>query len=373
MLMNDYVDLSKPTMPPMAEYMHEVSSLWDNRRITNIGEKHNELEKQLGDYLEVPYLSLFVNGHSALECALHSLNLPGGEIITTPFTFASTLLSIIRCGFTPKFCDIKDSDFTLDSDKIEGLITDKTVAILPVHVFGNICDVDMIAKVSKMHNLRVVYDAAHAFGARKLGIGIGNFGDISMFSFHATKVFHTIEGGGLSYGDSSLMEYCARFRNFGLRDEESCIVGTNSKMSEFQAAMGLCNLRYIDSYIEKRKRLALLYSELLEPVQGVLTRQEQIDVESNYSYYPIRVIKEIAGFSRDGLLEKLAKNGIHARRYYYPLVSQYSILDKNNNPEATPIAETVSSEILVLPLYPDLGEDDVLRICRVISMSSAAI
>lgn len=249
--------VTQSSMPSFDEYIEEIKDIWDSKWLTNVGPKHKELQKQLKEYLQVDNVELFTNGHMALEIALQSLDLPkGGEVITTPFTFASTTQAIVRNGLIPVFCDINMVDYTIDVTKIKSLITDKTVAIVPVHVYGNICNVEEIERISKKYHLKVIYDAAHTFGVRYKDKGIGSYGDISMFSFHATKVFNTIEGGGLCFSDQSLTSKIYSIRNFGIKDEENIdYIGTNGKMTEFSAAMGLCNLRHVDDEINKRKKL----------------------------------------------------------------------------------------------------------------------
>ena len=256
--------VTRSSMPSIDEYIEEIRDLWESKWLTNMGSKHRSLESQLSDYLKVPNISLFTNGHLALECILAALNLTG-EVITTPFTFASTTHAIVRCGLTPVFCDINSEDYTIDVNKIECLITEKTSAIVPVHVYGNVCNVDKIEKIAIKYNLKVIYDAAHAFGVTVNGKGIGTFGDASMFSFHATKVFNTIEGGAVTYRDSLIKDKLEAIKNFGITSSETVeYVGGNAKMSEFQAAMGICNLRHVNNEIAKRKIVVERYISNLE-------------------------------------------------------------------------------------------------------------
>ena len=249
------INVTQSSIPSYEEYCEEIKSIWDSKWLTNMGTKHHQLQNELEAYLGVPNVSLFTNGHLALENILEAFDFPkGSEIITTSFTFASTTHAIARKGYVPVFCDIKFDDYTVDETEIEALITDKTAAILPVHVYGNVCNVDAIQKIADKHNLTVIYDAAHAFGVEYSGIGIANFGDASMFSFHATKVFNTIEGGAVCYSDSKFNQILKDIKNFGIHGpEEVLYVGGNAKMNEFQAAMGICNLRHIDDEIKKRK------------------------------------------------------------------------------------------------------------------------
>ncbi|WP_432664483.1 DegT/DnrJ/EryC1/StrS family aminotransferase [Wukongibacter baidiensis] len=362
---NKPIYVSKPSAPSFEEYVNEIKDIWDTRMFTNIGKKHLQLEKSLGEYLNVPNISLFTNGHLALESAIDILQLEG-EVITTPFTFASTVLAILHRGLTPVFCDIKETDYTIDPSLIEDLITDKTCAIMPVHVYGNVCDVNEIERVAQKYNLPVIYDAAHAFGVTKDGIGIGNFGTISMFSFHATKVFHTVEGGALTYTNSILNSTCSKIRNFGIANNQVSLIGTNAKMSEIHAAMGLCNLRHIDEYIQKRSDCINNYKEQLRGYPGLILNSAQEGVKSNNSYFPIRVIPEAFGKSRDNVIKKLEQHNIYPRKYYYPLVSDFPIYNEKFTKYRTPVAAKIADQIITLPLYSDLQKKDIKRICEII-------
>ncbi len=349
-------------MPSYEEYCEEIKTIWDTVHLTNMGPVHNKLKEQLKTYLKAENIELFVNGHLALYCALKALHLKG-EIITTPFTFASTTNAIVQAGCTPVYCDVKP-DYTIDESKIEGLITDKTVAILGVHVYGNICNVEAIQKIADKHNLKVIYDAAHAFGVEYKGKGIAQFGDVSMFSFHATKVFHTIEGGGLCYNDDNLTKAIAEQRNFGISGEELACFGTNAKMNEFQAAMGICNLRHIDEELASRQEAFERYDEKLNNVKGITLLPKQ-EIKQNYAYYPILVEKEKFGLNRDELAEKLAKENVFARKYFYPLVSENKEFGADLT-EKTPNAKYYSENILCLPMYAHLDLKDVDKICEII-------
>lgn len=359
------INVTKSTLPSFEEYVDEIRSIWQTHWLTNNGEKHNLFSRKLIDYLRVDNVVLYTNGHLALEAAIALFNFPkGSEIITTPFTFISTTNAIVRSGLVPIFCDINEQDYTIDITKIERLITEKTVAILPVHVYGNVCDFENIEKIAKKHDLRVIYDAAHAFGEKYKGRSIASFGDVSMFSFHATKVFNTIEGGALCFKNPKFVQTLNDMKNFGIRnEEESLFIGGNAKMSEFQAAMGLCNLRHIDENIGQRKKHFEKYIELLKNVKGIKLPAIQKNVESNYSYFPI----VIDGFkySRDDIKKRLAEHDIGARKYFYPLTNEfkcYENYDKGN----TPIAKKISSNVLTIPLYPDLSDEDIELICNVI-------
>lgn len=362
----DKILVTQAVLPPMDEYIEELQSIWDSHWLTNMGEKHIRLKDDLKDYLGVNNVELMVNGHMALEMTLQAFDLKG-EVITTPFTFASTTHAIVRNGLTPVFCDVNEDDYTIDAGKIESLITDKTCAILPVHVYGNICDVEKIESIAKRHNLKVIYDAAHTFGETYKGCGIGNYGDASIFSFHATKVFNTIEGGCVSYSDERLERILYNLKNFGIKDEETVIaVGANAKMNEFQAAMGICNLRHIDENIAKRKKVVALYQELLADVDGIKIWKEQKSVEHNYAYFPIIVDPDIYGENRDDVFERLKYNDIIARKYFYPLTCDFDAYKDAYDGLKCDVARRLSRSVLTLPLYPDLDADIVRRICRYI-------
>ena len=290
-----------------------------------------------------------------------------GEVITTPFTFASTTHAIVRNHLQPVFCDIRKNDFTIDTGKIEELITDKTCALLPVHVYGNICDVEIIQEIADKYGLKVLYDAAHAFGERYKGKGISHFGDACCFSFHATKVFHTIEGGAVCYHDEDFGTRLARLKNFGIRNEEIVDgVGANAKMNEFCAAMGLCNLRHIGDNILKRKKITEKYREYLENVDGIQLNPIQEDIESNYAYFPVVFHEEKFGSSRNQVAAKLEEQNVYPRKYFYPLTSLFECYRNQYNAADTPTALHISKRILTLPLYPDLPLDMVERICEII-------
>jgi dTDP-4-amino-4,6-dideoxygalactose transaminase len=358
------IQVTKSSMPPIEEYIKEIESIWDSKWLTNMGSKHKTLESQLLEYLKVPNITLFTNGHIALESVIAAFDLKG-EVITTPFTFASTTHAIVRNGLKPVFCDINPVDYTIDVDKIESLITDKTSAIVPVHVYGNICHVYEIERIAKKHNLKVIYDAAHTFGVTVDDIGIGNFGHASMFSFHATKVFNTIEGGAVTFKDGDLINILNHLKNFGITGPESIEhIGGNGKMNEFQAAMGLCNLKYVDGEIEKRKKVVERYIENFKDIQGIVLNKEQKGVKNNYAYFP--VLFDGYKYNRDEVFELLKKNGIIARKYFYPTINSLQCYRDEYNPNDTPIAKDISEKILTLPLYADLSMEDVDRIYEII-------
>ena len=358
--------VTRSSIPELEEYIAEIRDIWDTHWLTNMGIKHRKLQEALCEYLQVAHTELFTNGHMALEMSLQALDLEG-EVITTPFTFSSTVHAIVRNGLKPVFCDIREDDFTLDPEKIESLITDKTCAIMPVHVYGNICGVKAIEHIAKKHGLRVIYDAAHSFGETLDGKGVGSFGDVSCFSFHATKVFNTIEGGAACYRDESLGTRLYQLKNFGIRDEEHVdAVGANAKMNEFCAAMGLCNLRHVDEDIARRKAIVEIYRGKLDSVEGIQLSVIQPGVRSNYSYFPIVVDETAFGTDRNGVYDALAKEDIIARKYFWPLVSEYGCYRDQYDPADTPVAKRISSRVLTLPLYPDLAPADAERICDII-------
>ena len=354
-------------MPDFNEYCDEIKDLWDSHWLTNMGIKHQQFQELLEGYLKCKHVTLFSNGHLALENAIESFNFPkGSEIITTSFTFASTTHAIVRSGMIPVFCDINDIDYTIDVSKIESLITDKTVAILPVHVYGHMCNVEEIDKIAKKHNLKVIYDAAHAFGVKYKGISSACFGDISMFSFHATKVFNTIEGGCLCYKDDTKVTILDDLKNFGIHDLESVeYVGGNAKMNEFQAAMGICNLRHIDEEIGKRKVAYDCYNKELNAIDKIKIPRIQKDVIYNYAYYPVIFKNKDV---RDKVYDELKKNDILARKYFYPLTSDYKCYENTSFADSrkTPIAKNIADCILTLPLYADLTCEEVDKICKIV-------
>lgn len=361
--------VTRSSMPDIEEYVDEIKPIFESHWMTNMGPIYKKFQHQLMDYLGVPEMSLFVNGHMALEMAIDALGLKGtgGEVITTPYTFVSTTHAITRNNLQPVFCDIRTTDFTIDPEKIEALITDKTVAIVPVHVYGNICDVETIQEIADRHGLKVIYDAAHAFGVTYKGIGIGNFGDASMFSFHATKVFNTIEGGGVAFKDPAYRTRLHELKNFGIHESEDVTaVGGNAKLDEFRAAMGICNLRHIEEYIAARKKVANRYNERLGEIPGIWLCEQRKDVSPNYAYYPIYFDAKVFGKTRDQVFEKLAANDIHARKYFYPAINDMSCYKEVYKNQPTPVARDVAAHILTLPMYEGLALEDVDRICDIV-------
>ena len=362
------INVTRSSMPDFEEYCEEIKDLWDSHWLTNMGAKHKKLQVELESFLQVPHVALYTNGHLALENVIAAMNFPqGGEVTTTPFTFASTIHAIVRNGLVPVFCDVNDTDYTMDVSKIESLITDKTCAIVPVHVYGNICDVEGIKAIADKYSLKVIYDAAHAFATTYKGVNVANFGDASMFSFHATKVFNTIEGGAVTFDDDSLVQLLNDLKNFGIRGaEEVAYVGGNAKMNEFQAAMGLCNLRHINEEIAKRKAVVEHYRKRLSGIDGIILCKEQQDVISNYAYFPV-VFKDYK-YTRNEIFEKLKEKEIVARKYFYPLANDYECYKglPYGDSSKTPVAKFIADRVLTLPLYADLSIDDVDKICDVI-------
>lgn len=354
-------------MPSYEEYIEAIKPLWESHWLTNMGSFHMELEEKLKDYLNVPYLSLMVNGHMALELAIQVMDFPeGGEVITTPFTFISTTHAIVRNHLKPIFCDVKLSDGTIDETKIEELITEKTVAIIPVHVYGNVCNVEEIQRIANKYNLKVIYDAAHAFGVKHNGKGIGVYGDVSVFSFHATKVFNTIEGGAVAFTDSKLYEKLYNLKNFGIRGEELVVsVGANAKMNEFSAIMGLCNLRHIDDVIEKRRWQDAEYRKYLECVKEICFFQDSAIVGKNFGYFPI-LVKENDRLNRDKLYDQLKINNYFTRKYFYPLTSEQACFKNKYKNCQLETARKLSKQVLVLPLYEGMEKATIKNICKII-------
>jgi dTDP-4-amino-4,6-dideoxygalactose transaminase len=359
--------VTEPGLPLLEEYIDQLKDIWDSKWLTNMGSKHMELEHLVSKYLDVPYLNLFANGHLALEYAIEMLQLKG-EVITSPFTFASTTHAIVRAGLKPVFCDIDSKSYTIDASKIEELITDKTSAIIPIHIYGNICDLEAIESIATKYNLKVIYDGAHAFGVKVDQQGIGNFGDLTMFSFHATKGFNTIEGGGLTYNNPIYKSALDSIKNFGIVNKETVIYpGSNGKMNELQAAMGICNMKYNQERIEKRKVLIERYDQKLKGVEGIQLIEFKPNIQRNYLYYP--VVFNDYHKTRDEIYEQLKVNDIYARKYFYPLTSDFECYEGEFDSDLTPIAQQVSNGVLTLPLYVDLGLEVVDRICDIILSS----
>lgn len=364
---NESIYVTRPSLPPLEEYVDEIRDMWETGILTHQGPKHNRLQAELGQYLDAPNITLFGNGHLAMELGLTALDLTG-EVITTPFTFGSTTQAILRNRLKPVFCDIREDDFTIDADRIEELITDRTSAILPVHVYGNICDVEKIREIADRHHLKVLYDGAHAFGEKYKGESVGRFGDATMFSFHATKVFNTVEGGCLIYKEGNMREHLEGLRQFGqiVHTEKTPYVGTNAKMTDMHAAMGLCNLRHMEEYISRRQRVAEIYRSRLQGKAGIRLSVVQPDTESNYAYFPVVVEESRTGVSRDDVIAELEKHRVYVRKYFYPLCSDFEIIREMGIRSDVPTAKYVADRVITLPCYSDLDPADAERICDVI-------
>ncbi len=358
--------VTSPGLPPLDEFVQEISPIWESGILTHQGPKYQELEGELERYLKVDHTPLFANGHLALQVALRALGLTSGEVITTPFTFASTTMAIVECGLTPVFCDIDPMDFTIDESKIEALITPQTKAIVPVHVYGVPCHVEALEDIAHKHGLYLIYDAAHAFGEMYHGKSIAQYGDISMFSLHATKVYNSVEGGALAFnGQDELLEKICAIRQFGevSHSADSELIGTNAKMTELHAAMGICNLRHLDEYIEARRQAYLAYEQAFASCTALTTITYPASLEPNYAYYPI-LVSEKSPVSRDDIADALARENVYARKYFYPITSEFTAFRGRFTIQDTPIAKSVSERILCLPLHPHMTPGDAELIAR---------
>lgn len=365
----DRLYVTRPFMPPIDEFIPYLEDIWQRKWLTNKGPYHDELEKALSDYLGVPYISLFANGTIALVTALQVLRITG-EVITTPFSFVASSHALLWNGIKPVFCDIEPETFTLDPEKIEAAITPKTTAILPVHVYGYPCKKKEIKEIADSYGLKVIYDAAHAFGVTVNGCSILNFGDLSVLSFHATKVFTTFEGGALVCHDNAMKKRIDFLKNFGFSNEVTVVgPGINGKLNEIQAAFGLLQLKYIDPVIRKRRRIACIYRERLSQIRGIRFMEDIKGVRHNYSYFPIIIEEKEYGRNRDELYESLKKQNIYSRRYFYPLISQFptyrglpSASDGNLS-----TAVKISNSVLCLPIYPTLEDSDIAKVVEILS------
>lgn len=361
------IKATRPVMPEFDQYVQEIRSIWESGSMTNNGEKVRKFRDMLGECLENPNVDVFVNGHSALLLAIRAMGLKG-EVITSPFTFTSTTNAIIQSGLMPVFGDI-DQSYNLDPDEIEELITDRTSAIITPHIFGIPCDVDKIGKIAKRHNLKVIYDGAQAFGTKVHGKAISMYGDMTMFSFHAIKVFNTIEGGAVVYQDASLREKFELYRNFGVsygaEGNDVMVCGMNAKMNEFQAAMGIVNLPLHDREVRKRKVLAQVYCECLKDVPGINTYPYDSEIDYNYAYFPIKVTEEY-GLTRDALWKRLKEQKIETRKLYDRLTCDYSWYKDRGYVKRTTYADKVKDITLDLPMYGSLSKEEVCYICECI-------
>lgn len=365
--MNDKIYVTQPYLPPLEEFIPYLEQIWDSKRLTNNGPFHNELEEELCSYLGVKHLSLFTNGTIALVTALQALRI-SGEVITTPYSFVATAHSLLWNNITPVFVDIDPVTMNLDPEKIEAAITPHTTAILPVHCYGNPCDVERIQEIADTYGLKVIYDAAHAFGVKYKGESLLNHGDLSVLSFHATKVFNTFEGGAIVCPDEKTKKRIDFLKNFGFSDEVTVTApGINGKMSEVQAAFGLVQLKHVDEAIAQRSRIHEQYQKLLANVRGITLMEKQACEVSNYSYFPI-VVEPAYSLSRDELYERLKEHGIHGRRYFYPLISSMPMYRGLPSSDVGNVknAHRIAQSIICLPMYPDLTDEQVQMIADLI-------
>lgn len=360
--------VTKPDLPPLEEFLPYLEKIWDTRVLTNAGPFHFELEKKLCEYLGVKYISLFSNGTLALLTALQALDIRG-EVITTPYSFVATTHALWWNGIKPVFVDIEPETFTIDPAKIEAAITPKTTAILPVHVYGNPCKVQKIEEIARDNSLKVIYDACHTFGNKINNIPILNYGDLSVISFHATKVFNTFEGGAIVCHDVNTKKHIDELKNFGIINETTVISpGINAKMNEFQAALGILQLNYVNDAIRKRKNIDEAYKKSLKRVPGISIFTDQPGITHNYAYFPVTIDAEIFGSNRDDIYNELISNNVFPRKYFYPLISQFPMYKnlESAKPGNLKVAERVTKEILCLPIYADLEIADVNFICGII-------
>jgi len=365
------ITVTSPLLPDLDEFIPYLKQIWDSKWITNNGDFHQQLEQALCEYLGVDYISVFTNGTLPLITAFQALNMRKGEVITTPYSFVATTHAIWWNGLTPVFVDVDPITGNIDPDKIEAAITENTVAIMPVHVYGNPCDTAKIDALAKNYNLKVIYDAAHAFGVKVDGRSILQQGDMSTLSFHATKVFNTIEGGALICHSAEMKQQIDYLKNFGFEDEVTVMApGINSKMDEIRAAYGLLNLRQVDSAIAHRKQVAKNYRAGLKNIKGITCMHEIEGVLPNYSYFPIFVNEREYGMSRDALYEKMKAANVLGRRYFYPLISTFS--PYSSLPSSTianlPIANNLANAVICLPMHAELTDEDVKRVVEAIEL-----
>lgn len=362
------ITVTSPLLPDLSDFNKLLQQIWDSKWITNNGSFHQQLEQELAEYLGVPYISLFTNGTLPLITALQALRITG-EVITTPYSFVATTHSIWWNGATPVFVDIDPRTGNIDPNKIEAAITPRTTAIMPVHVYGQPCDVERIEAIAKKYHLKIIYDAAHAFGVKYQGESVLKWGDMSTLSFHATKVFNTIEGGALVCHSKEMKEQIDNLKNFGFRGETTVVApGINSKMDEMRSAYGLLNLRQVDAAIAARWKVAMYYHEALKDVEGITCMQDMPDVVHNYSYFPILVNEERYGMSRDALYEKMKSANVYGRRYFYPLISTFSPYSTyvSANPTNLPVATKMADMVICLPMHHALSDEDVERVIECI-------
>ena len=368
------IKVTKPFLPPLEEFNTYLKEIWQNRWVTNRGPFHEKFEQALCDFLGVEYISLFTNGTLALLTALQALRI-SGEVLTTPYSFVATTHALHWNGIKPVFCDIDPQTLTIDPQKIEKAITPQTTAILGVHVYGNPCHTDALQKIADIYGLKVIYDAAHAFGVREDGRTILQAGDLSVLSFHGTKVFNTFEGGAIVSHDAVTKQRIDYLKNFGFADEVTVVApGINGKMNEFQAALGLLQLKYFDEVVDKRKQIALAYRRGLSGIKGLRILDELKGVEQNFSYFPVFIDQEKFGMSRDEVYSSLKSEGIWGRRYFYPLISEFPTYRGHHsaNPKNLPLATKISRSVICLPLYPELEGDEADRTIHTLQNLSLA-
>ena len=366
--MDKPVYVTSPSLPPLEEFIPYLEKIWASKWLTNNGQFHQQFEAALAEYLGVKHISFFTNGMSALQAGMQALRITG-EVITTPFTFVATTHAIHLNGCTPVFCDIEPDTFTLDPGKVESLITPRTTAVMPVHVYGNPCQHEKLKKIADTYGLKLFYDAAHVFGVRKDGVSVTNWGDLSMLSFHATKVFNTLEGGALVTNDATLKKRIDFLKNFGFADEVTVVApGSNGKVDEVRSAYGLLQLKYVDGEIAKRQKVAAFYRELMKNVPGIRILSDIPGVRHNYNYFPILVDANVYGMTRDELYDKFKANSIYSRRYFYPLCSQFPTYRGLPSAQSgnLPVAEKVAQGVLCLPIFADLDEDALTRIVAIV-------
>ena len=363
------ITVTSPLMPSLEELEVYLKDIWDRKWLTNNGYYHQQLEKALCEYLGVPYLSLFTNGTLPLITALQALRITG-EVITTPFSFVATTHSLWWNGIKPVFVDVDPVTCNLDPDKIEAAITPHTTAIMPVHVYGRPCDTERIQEIADKYGLKVIYDAAHAFGVKVDGQSVLNAGDMSTLSFHATKVYNTVEGGAIIMHDEQTKKRIDYLKNFGFAGETTVVApGINSKMDEIRAAFGLVNLRQVDKAIDARHHIADRYRERLKAVPGITFMEDVPGVRHNYAYFPIFVDAEKYGMTRDELYERMKEHNIYGRRYFYPLISTFSTYRglESAARENLPVATRIAEQVICLPMYYGLTDEDVERIVNLIA------
>jgi len=366
--MKQKIYVTQPALPPLEELLVSLRKIWESKIITNNGPFHQQFENDLAEYLGVKYISLFSNGMLALITAIQSMKI-SGEVITTPYSFVATTHALWWNNIKPVFADIDPVTFNLDPEKVEAAITPKTTAILSVHVYGNPCDVTKLQEIADRYVLKLIYDAAHAFGVRLNGTSVATFGDLSVLSFHATKVFNTFEGGAIICHDETTKQHIDQLKNFGIINETTVLApGINAKMNEFQAALGILQLKYLDEAIGKRKILTERYREFLENIPGISVMQDVPGIEYNFGYFPVLIDSVKLGRTRDEVYNKLKSHNIFSRRYFYPLISQFPTYKglPSSDPVNLPIAEKITQQILCLPIYPDLEISNVKRVCELI-------